>query len=152
LDEDFRGKKVLVIGAARQGTALARFLSTQGHRSSSMMAKPPEQLAEIAAQMAELPVQICFGEHPLTLLENCDLVCVSGGVPLTLPIILEAQKRAIPLSNDSQSFSKDCTPVRSASPVLPVRPLLYHFGRRDRPSGLSLRTKKPGWVAISVQP
>lgn len=102
--KDFRGKKVLVIGAARQGTALARFLSTQGASVILNDGKPPEQLAEIAAQMAELPVQICFGEHPLTLLENCDLVCVSGGVPLTLPIILEAQKRAIPLSNDSQIF------------------------------------------------
>ncbi len=102
--KDFRGKKVLVIGAARQGIALVHFLSTQGASVTLNDGKPLEQMAEIATQMAQLHVQTCFGEHPLSLLENCDLVCVSGGVPLTLPIILEAQKRAIPLSNDSQIF------------------------------------------------
>ncbi len=33
-----------------------------------------------------------------------DLVCPSGGVPLTLPLIVEARRRGIPLSNDSQIF------------------------------------------------
>jgi UDP-N-acetylmuramoylalanine--D-glutamate ligase len=33
-----------------------------------------------------------------------ELVCVSGGVPLTLPIIAEAQRRGLPLTNDSQIF------------------------------------------------
>ena len=32
------------------------------------------------------------------------MLCLSGGVPLTLPIVAEAQKRGIPLSNDTQIF------------------------------------------------
>jgi len=32
------------------------------------------------------------------------MVCLSGGVPLTLPIVIEAQKRGLPISNDSQIF------------------------------------------------
>ncbi len=32
------------------------------------------------------------------------MLCLSGGVPLTLPIVAEAVKRGIPLSNDSQIF------------------------------------------------
>jgi len=32
------------------------------------------------------------------------VLCLSGGVPLTLPIVAEAIKRGIPLSNDSQIF------------------------------------------------
>jgi len=95
---------VLIIGAARQGTALARFLSEQGAFVILNDGKSADQLAAINAQIADLNVQTCFGSHPLSLLDNCDLVCVSGGVPLTLPIILEAQKREIPLSNDSQIF------------------------------------------------
>jgi UDP-N-acetylmuramoylalanine--D-glutamate ligase len=38
------------------------------------------------------------------LLDSTDVLCLSGGVPLTLPIVAEAMKRDIPLSNDSQIF------------------------------------------------
>ncbi|HEX5837093.1 MAG TPA: UDP-N-acetylmuramoyl-L-alanine--D-glutamate ligase, partial [Anaerolineales bacterium] len=44
------------------------------------------------------------GGHPLELLDATDVLCLSGGVPLTLPIVAEAVKRGIPLSNDSQIF------------------------------------------------
>ena len=45
-----------------------------------------------------------LGHHPVDLLDGCDLVCPSGGVPLTIPLVVEAQTRGIPLSNDSQIF------------------------------------------------
>jgi UDP-N-acetylmuramoylalanine--D-glutamate ligase len=38
------------------------------------------------------------------MLDGADVVCPSGGVPLTIPLVVEAQKRGIPLSNDSQMF------------------------------------------------
>ena len=44
------------------------------------------------------------GGHPLELLDSCDLLCLSGGVPTTLPIVAEAVRRGIPLSNDTQIF------------------------------------------------
>ena len=44
------------------------------------------------------------GGHPLELLDTTEVLCISGGVPLTLPIVEEALKRGIPLSNDSQIF------------------------------------------------
>lgn len=40
----------------------------------------------------------------MELLDSVELVCVSGGVPLELPIIAEALRRGIPLTNDSQIF------------------------------------------------
>jgi UDP-N-acetylmuramoylalanine--D-glutamate ligase len=49
---------------------------------------------------------ICGG-HPLSVLEGVDLVCPSGGIPLNLPIIQEAQRRGILLSNDSQIFLEE---------------------------------------------
>jgi UDP-N-acetylmuramoylalanine--D-glutamate ligase len=38
------------------------------------------------------------------LLDKTEVLCLSGGVPLTLPIVEEAVRRGIPLSNDSQIF------------------------------------------------
>jgi UDP-N-acetylmuramoylalanine--D-glutamate ligase len=38
------------------------------------------------------------------LLDDTDVLCLSGGVPLTLTIVREAIRRGIPLSNDTQIF------------------------------------------------
>jgi UDP-N-acetylmuramoylalanine--D-glutamate ligase len=44
------------------------------------------------------------GDHPFTLLEDADLLCLSGGVSPMLPLVVSAQQRGIALSNDSQIF------------------------------------------------
>jgi UDP-N-acetylmuramoylalanine--D-glutamate ligase len=54
--------------------------------------------------LAEYRIHWTLGGHPLELLDSTDVLCLSGGVPLTLPIVAEAIKRGIPLSNDSQIF------------------------------------------------
>lgn len=101
---DWNGVRVLMIGAARQGTALARYLARRGAQVVLNDARSAEDLSEIRATLADLPVEWALGGHPLSLLEGTDLICPSGGVPLELPLIAEAQKRGIPLSNDSQIF------------------------------------------------
>ncbi|NJM40082.1 MAG: UDP-N-acetylmuramoyl-L-alanine--D-glutamate ligase, partial [Anaerolineae bacterium] len=53
-------------------------------------------------------LKFALGGHPLTLLDECDLLCLSGGVPIDLPIVLEAKRRGIPLSNDAQIFAEAC--------------------------------------------
>jgi UDP-N-acetylmuramoylalanine--D-glutamate ligase len=54
--------------------------------------------------LAEYPITWALGGHPLELLDSTDMLCLSGGVPLALPIVAEAMRRGIPLSNDSQIF------------------------------------------------
>jgi UDP-N-acetylmuramoylalanine--D-glutamate ligase len=54
--------------------------------------------------LAGLPIRWALGGHPIELLEHTDLLCLSGGVPLNLPIVEEALRRGIPLSNDTQIF------------------------------------------------
>ncbi len=101
---DWRGKTVLVIGAARQGLALSRFLAERGARVCLNDRRPESELSAARAALADVNVEWALGGHPLTLLDGVDLVCPSGGVPLTLPLIVEARRRGIPLSNDSQIF------------------------------------------------
>jgi len=95
---------VLILGAARQGIALARYFAAQGAQIVLNDLRSAETLASVLDSLADLPIEWVLGSHPLNLLDQIDLVCPSGGVPLTLPIIVEAQKQAIPLSNDSQIF------------------------------------------------
>ena len=100
----YANRNVLIIGAGRQGQALARYLSRQGARVTLNDRRPPEALEAARRALAELPLRWETGGHPLALLDDCDLVCPSGGVPLDLPLVQEAVRRGIPLSNDSQIF------------------------------------------------
>lgn len=95
---------VLIIGAARQGTALARYLSDQGAEVILTDLRSAEDLAEERLSLADSSIEWVLGEHPLSLLDNATLVCPSGGVPLSIPILVEALKQGIPFSNDSQIF------------------------------------------------
>ncbi|MDO9299725.1 MAG: Mur ligase family protein, partial [Anaerolineales bacterium] len=95
---------VLILGAARQGLALARWLSRHGSHVTLSDSRRLDELASARASLADTDVAWAAGGHPLELLNNTDVLCLSGGVPLTLPIVQEAVKRGIPLSNDTQIF------------------------------------------------
>lgn len=101
---DWNGKRVLIIGAARQGLALARWLSRHGSIVTLTDSRHADELSSAQATLADTRVKWALGGHPLELLDETDVLCLSGGVPLTLPIVQEAIKRGIPLSNDSQIF------------------------------------------------
>ncbi|HET7142388.1 MAG TPA: Mur ligase family protein, partial [Anaerolineales bacterium] len=95
---------VLILGAARQGLALARWLSRHGSNVILSDSHSLDELASARASLADTNVKWAVGGHPLELLDDTDVLCISGGVPLTLPIVQEAIKRGIPLSNDTQIF------------------------------------------------
>jgi UDP-N-acetylmuramoylalanine--D-glutamate ligase len=101
---DWTGKRVLILGAARQGIALARWLSRHGANVTLSDSRTLEALTSAQASLADTNVKWAAGGHPLELLDTTDVLCLSGGVPLTLPIVQEAFKRNIPVSNDSQIF------------------------------------------------
>jgi UDP-N-acetylmuramoylalanine--D-glutamate ligase len=63
-------------------------------------ATPAERLTTELERLGELPVELVLGGHPLELLDDCELLCLSGGVPAQLPIVQAAIERQIPLSND----------------------------------------------------
>jgi UDP-N-acetylmuramoylalanine--D-glutamate ligase len=101
---NWNGKRVLILGAARQGLALARWLSIHGAQVTLSDSRSSEDLHIARESLAEFQITWALGGHPLGLLDSTDVLCLSGGVPLTLPIVAEAIKRGIPLSNDSQIF------------------------------------------------
>src|SRR5688572_4194895 len=101
---NWTGTRVLILGAARQGLALARWLSLHGARVTLSDMRRETDLRLARESLAEYPIEWALGGHPLELLDTTDVLCPSGGVPLTLPIVVEAVKRGIPLSNDSQIF------------------------------------------------
>ncbi len=102
------GKRVVILGLARQGTALAQYLTRLGAQVVISDLRPAVELEPALEQLAELPVGYVLGGHPASLLDRADMVCLSGGVPTDAPIVREAVARGIPLTNDSQLFLEAC--------------------------------------------
>ena len=106
--KNYTGKKIVILGAARQGQALARFFTKRDAQVILTDSREKEQLSEELAVLENLPISLDLGGHHTEILDGADMVCVSGGVPLTIPFIQEALIRHIPLSNDSQIFLEEC--------------------------------------------
>lgn len=101
---NFQGKRVLIIGAARQGLALARFLIKKEARVTITDKQTEDQLRSAMASFSGTQVKWALGGNPIELVDDTDLVCLSGGIPLTIPLVQEAIRRGLPLTNDSEIF------------------------------------------------
>jgi UDP-N-acetylmuramoylalanine--D-glutamate ligase len=107
-EREWIGKRVVVLGLARQGKALARYLEGRGAEVVINDIQPAEQLVEAQAELADLPVKFVFGGHPPSLLEGTDLLCLSAGVPADISLARRAQQKGVALANDSQLFLEAC--------------------------------------------
>lgn len=99
------GKRVCVVGFARQGRALARWLPTLG---AAVVVSDSKTAAQLNLNNDDYPaVDFLLGPQD-NLPAGVDIVCVSGGVPLDLPLIQAAAAEGIPLTNDAQLFMARC--------------------------------------------
>ena len=110
---DWRGKRIVIIGAARQGIALARYLARHEAVVVINDRRSAEQLANEMQSLANTQIEWSLGGHSSEVLDpHTDLVCISGGVPLDNPLVMLATERTIPLSNDTQIFM-DAVPCKT---------------------------------------
>ncbi len=96
-----------IIGGARQGQAAARWLVRHGARVTVNDRRNTELMADARSALRDTPVTWLFGSHPVEILDDTDIVCVSGGVPLNNPIVMEANRRGIKVTNDTQMFMEN---------------------------------------------
>jgi len=104
MKENYRDKHIVILGAARQGLALAKYLSAHGAIVTVTDHKDEKVLRDIISDFQESEIKWVLGGHPIELLDGADYLSLSGGVPLSLPLVQEALSRGIPLTNDSQIF------------------------------------------------
>ena len=78
---DVRGKKVLVVGAARSGIASARFLAGRGATVALNDRKPLAEWEPEALALRDFGVGLVPGDPPSWLLDQIQVVVLSPGVP-----------------------------------------------------------------------
>lgn len=109
---NWREKKVVIIGAARQGLALARYLARHGAQVTINDRRSAAELQEERQSLSKLNLDWALGAHDPQIVRGCEVVFVSGGVPLDNPIVLAVREQGIPLSNDTQVFM-DAVPCKT---------------------------------------
>ncbi len=105
---DWQGKRVVILGLARQGKALARYLAAEGAEVLVSDIKPESELVSERAELAPLGVRFACGGHPLSLLEGAQALFLSGGVPADLPIVQAARRQGLAVANEAQVFLQAC--------------------------------------------
>jgi UDP-N-acetylmuramoylalanine--D-glutamate ligase len=113
---DLTGKKVLVVGLARTGVALTRFLAQAGARVTVTDMAPPTELAEMRALTQDLPVQEELGVPEPAQVLDYDLILPSPGVPPELPWLDAARRHGLPVWGELELASHFLTrPVIAVS-------------------------------------
>ncbi len=103
---ELKDKRITIIGLAREGLALTRFLANLGAQVTASDLKTREQLQDTLALLADLPVHYVLGEHPVSLLD-ADLVFLSPGYHW-ISRWRAARERNEPLSTETRLFLEWC--------------------------------------------
>ena len=102
------GLRVVIVGLGREGTALASYLVGHDFRVTVTDSQPAEKMGPDLAALTAAGVSFVLGEHPLSLLDEADLMFVSPGVPLEIPFLQAARAQKVPLSTESRLFCYLC--------------------------------------------
>ncbi len=98
------GARIAVLGAARSGVAVARLLADHGARILLSDIKSADQLPGIRDQIKSGKIDLETGGHSDRILKS-DLICISPGLPLSIPILERATQQNIPIVGEIEVSS-----------------------------------------------
>lgn len=87
---EVKGKKVLVVGMAKSGIAVAKVLHGLGAHVIANDVKSHDQLGESLKPLEGLDIEYQLGKPAEELVDDADLIVVSPGVPLDQPFYYRA--------------------------------------------------------------
>ena len=105
---NFEGKKVLIVGIGRSGVAVAELLLSRGARIYATDIENNETTTIYAEQLYEIGVAYEIGCHSDDIFDLQDCIVVSPGVPLTIPALVRAQSRRIPILGELEVAFQCC--------------------------------------------
>ena len=79
MNKEYQGKHLVILGAARQGLALAKYLSAHGVSVTVTDHKDAKVLQDVISDFQDDEINWVLGEHPIELLDEADYLSLSGG-------------------------------------------------------------------------
>ena len=109
---ELQGKHVTVFGLNRSGVAVAKLIRRYGATVTVTDTRSAETLsAEIASLKSDETCPLYrtfFDGHPAECITDADLIVVSPGVPLNIPILREARARGLPILGELEVAASVC--------------------------------------------
>src|SRR5262245_50528564 len=102
------GLRILIVGLGQEGLALATYLANHNLSLTATDLQSQEALGSKIDPLVARDIPLVLGEHPISLLDEVDILFVSPGISLDSPFLREAQARKIPLSTESRLFCHLC--------------------------------------------
>jgi UDP-N-acetylmuramoylalanine--D-glutamate ligase len=97
----FKGKNALVLGLGRSGCAVSKRLCSLGAGVSISEQRQEIDLdSEKISELRQLGVKMEFGGHTLKFLRDADVLVLSPGVHLDIPLVEEAMRKKIEILSE----------------------------------------------------
>jgi UDP-N-acetylmuramoylalanine--D-glutamate ligase len=94
---DVRGKRVLVVGLARSGMAVAQALARHGAVVTVSDRKPPAEFQDVLPELVKEKIGLELGSQRLETFLKHEVIVISPGVPWDLPYLDAARELKIPI-------------------------------------------------------
>ena len=108
----FEGKQITVFGLSRSGIAVSRLLHDLGANLCVTDPKSVDQLKTEIDALSDLDIDFLLGGHKPQCIKNKDMLVVSPGVPLDIPILVQAKHEGIPIRGELEVAASVCrTPI-----------------------------------------
>ena len=110
----WQGKRVMVLGLARSGVAVAQLLCKCGATVLLSDKKTREQLGDSVKPLEDLNCEWFVGQGPEAAMEAADMLLISPGVPIDAPVVKMAQEKGIPVTGELEVASQLCAGLQVA--------------------------------------
>lgn len=106
--KSYSDKYITIFGANRSGIAIARLLYELDANITLTDTRGRDTLANELSQLNDIPIEYQLGGHELSCIANAELIVVSPGVPLDIPILCEAKERNIEILGELEISAALC--------------------------------------------
>lgn len=105
--QNIPGSRIAVLGAARSGVAVSRLLAREGASVLLSDIKPEKDLSLDRKELESQGIEVETGGHSDRILK-CELICISPGMPLNIPVLEKARQKSIPVVGEIEVSSWFC--------------------------------------------
>lgn len=137
LHKTYKNKNVLIVGLGLQGggVGVAKFFAELGAFVHVTDLKTKEELSSSLESLQHLPISYTLSEHRVEDFVRADVIFKGPSVPWTLPEIIAAQEKQIPVEMESSFFASHCpakiigvTGTRGKSTT---SAMIFHFMKKN---------------------